>query len=54
MNKGYTEGLYSDTPANRKLGRVGMSYKKYLEKVKDEKGKEDKSASEFKKDEKRI
>ena len=24
--KAYTEGIYSDTVANRKLGRVGMSY----------------------------
>lgn len=26
VEKAYTEGIYSDTPANRKLGRVGMSY----------------------------
>ena len=26
VEKAYTEGVYSDTPANRKLGRVGMSY----------------------------
>ena len=29
ISKAYTEGIYSDTPANRKLGRVGMSYKQY-------------------------
>jgi len=27
VEKAYTEGVYADTPANRKLGRVGMSYK---------------------------
>lgn len=27
IEKGYTEGVYIDSPANRKLGRVGMSYK---------------------------
>lgn len=26
IEKAYTEGIYADTPANRKLGRVGMSY----------------------------
>ena len=26
IEKAYTEGIYSDTPANKKLGRVGMSY----------------------------
>lgn len=26
IEKAYIEGIYSDTPANRKLGRVGMSY----------------------------
>lgn len=26
VKKAYTEGVYSDTPANRKLGRVGMRY----------------------------
>ena len=31
ISKAYTEGVYSDTPANRKLGRVGMSYKNYSE-----------------------
>lgn len=29
--KGYTEGIYADTHANRKLGRVGMSYKAWEE-----------------------
>jgi len=27
--KAYTEGIYADTPANRKLGRVGMSYEEW-------------------------
>ena len=34
LTKSYTEGVYSDTPANRKLGRVGMSYKQYTQKDK--------------------
>lgn len=38
LNKAYTEGIYSDTPANRKLGRVGMTYTAYAEKVKKESG----------------
>lgn len=33
LTKAYTEGVYSDTPANRKLGRVGMSYADYAKKV---------------------
>ena len=37
LNKAYTEGIYSDTPANRKLGRVGMTYQAYAEKVKKKK-----------------
>ena len=28
VEKAYTEGIYADTPANRKLGRVGMPYSK--------------------------
>jgi len=32
--KAYTEGIYADTPANRKLGRVGMTYQQYAEKLK--------------------
>lgn len=27
FQKAYTEGVYADTPQNKKLGRVGMSYK---------------------------
>ena len=34
LSKAYTEGIYADTPANRKLGRVGMSYAAYAEKLK--------------------
>lgn len=37
INKAYTEGIYCDSPANRKLGRVGMTYAAYAEKVKKEK-----------------
>lgn len=33
LQKAYTEGVYSDTPANRKLGRVGMSYQQYANKI---------------------
>lgn len=32
LEKAYTEGVYADTPANRKLGRVGMSYKEWTSK----------------------
>ena len=32
LTKAYTEGVYADTPANRKLGRVGMSYKEWTSK----------------------
>lgn len=34
IEKAYTEGIYSDTPANKKLGRVGMTYKEFSEKIK--------------------
>lgn len=34
--KSYTEGVYADTPANRKLGRVGMTYAQYADKLKGE------------------
>jgi len=29
IEKAYQEGVYSDTPANKKLGRAGMTYKQY-------------------------
>lgn len=29
IKKSYTEGVYADTPQNRKLGRVGMTYAAY-------------------------
>lgn len=29
LKKAYTEGIYQDSSLNRKLGRVGMSYKEY-------------------------
>lgn len=32
VEKAFSEGVYADTPKNRKLGRVGMSYKTYLKK----------------------
>lgn len=34
LSKAYVEGIYADTPANRKLGRVGMSYAEYAAKQK--------------------
>ena len=37
ISKAYTEGVYSDTPANRKLGRVGMSYSTYSQKSEEKK-----------------
>jgi len=33
IEKAYTEGIYADTPQNRKLGRVGMSYVEYAKMV---------------------
>ena len=33
VEKAYVEGIYADTPANRKLGRVGMSYADYNRKI---------------------
>lgn len=38
ISKAYTEGIYADTPANRKLGRVGMTYADYSAKTKGESG----------------
>lgn len=37
ISKAYTEGIYADTPANKKLGRVGMSYAEYTKKIKNDK-----------------
>lgn len=34
LEKAYTEGVYCDSPANRKLGRVGMTYAAYAAKLK--------------------
>lgn len=42
LNKAYVEGVYSDSSLNRKLGRVGMSYKEYNDKVQHSKQKEKK------------
>lgn len=38
--KAYTEGIYADTPANRKLGRVGMTYVAWEQRTKAEKQKQ--------------
>lgn len=35
ISKSYVEGIYADTPANRKLGRVGMTYTDYNAIIKD-------------------
>lgn len=40
VSKAYVEGIYNDSPLNRKLGRVGMSYKEYAKLVADQKQKE--------------
>lgn len=45
IKKAYTEGVYADTPTNRKLGRVGMSYFEYNSKQKE---KEEDSIKEIK------
>ena len=42
IQKAYTEGVNSDTPSNRKLGRVGMSYKDFAEKSHKTKDKKEK------------
>lgn len=47
INKAYTEGIYSDSPLNRKLGRVGMTYTAYAEKTKASKEKEVKKRRKF-------
>ena len=39
VSKAYTEGIYLDSPLNRKLGRVGMTYTAYAEKTKAQKKK---------------
>lgn len=46
LEKAYTEGVYADTPANRKLGRVGMSYAQYAQKVSGESENQKKQESE--------
>lgn len=35
LKKSYTEGVYVDTSQNRKLGRVGMTYSQYMNKIKE-------------------
>ena len=39
FQKDYVEGVYNDSTLNRKLGRVGMTYTAYAEKVKKDKEK---------------
>ena len=48
LEKAYTEGVYADTPANRKLGRVGMSYKEWTSKKQGQSG-EDKDEIDVRK-----
>lgn len=38
LEKSFTEGIYADTPQNRKLGRVGMTYKQAKEMEKEKQG----------------
>lgn len=47
LKKAYTEGIYCDSPANRKLGRVGMTYAAYAEKIKDEEEAKNPNKKEF-------
>lgn len=37
VEKAYEEGVYCDSPANRKLGRVGMTYKEWSQKQNEKK-----------------
>lgn len=48
IEKAAVEGIYADTPANRKLGRVGMSYTAYNEKMKGGEQKEEKEEKQTK------
>jgi len=45
--KSYTEGIYADTPANRKLGRVGMSYSSWESKQKEKEQKKKDTIKKF-------
>lgn len=51
ISKAYVEGIYNDSPLNRKLGRVGMSYAEYAKMVdkkkEEEKHKEKKEKNEI-------
>ena len=37
IEKAYTKGVYADTPANRKRGRVGMTYQNWSKKKDEQK-----------------
>ena len=52
ISKAYIEGIYADTPANRKLGRVGMRYDEYNAKKQKEELEAKKAAQEKDKAEK--
>lgn len=41
VHKAYSEGIYVDNPKNRKLGRVGMSYKEWTNKLANNSNKEE-------------
>ena len=47
LQKAYTEGIYSDSPLNRKLGRVGMTYTAYAEYTQRKKEGEDVKINDF-------
>jgi hypothetical protein len=49
IEKAYTEGIYADSPLNRKLGRVGMTYTAYAEYTQRKKEGEDVNIQDFKK-----
>lgn len=42
LEKAFTEGVYVDNPVNRKLGRVGMSYKEWTSKQQKQSGEDKK------------
>lgn len=46
VEKAYVEGIYADTPANRKLGRVGMSYAQWAKIQSDIQAKKEKEGIE--------
>ena len=54
IEKAYTEGIYADSPLNRKLGRVGMTYTAYAEYTQRKKEGEDVDIQDFRKSSENI